>query len=134
MLEAGEARVRTYSDNRAMARPMLAAEAQARRAARGLWAEPAYRVRLAGEAAPGFQLVEARVTGAIPVGEDVGLTFSGGRMTGLVPARALHDFDSAGAAPAGLVGRLVRVRGFLRSDLRMRLDHPEAIERLTEPD
>ena len=70
MLEAGDARVRTWADNRALARPMLDAEARARLKGRGLWALPAYQVRLPDEAAArpfGFQLVEGRVVNEIKV-------------------------------------------------------------------
>lgn len=132
MLKAGHARVRTWSDNRALARPMLDAEARARQAGRGLWADPVYAVRLAPEAQSGFQLVEGRVARVAPAGEDLMLGFSQGRFAGVIPRRAIRDFDAAGAAPADLVGKLVRVRGFVRSDLRMRLDHPEAVEILVE--
>jgi endonuclease YncB( thermonuclease family) len=69
LLEAGAVRVRTYADNRALARPMLDAEARARKAARGLWTLLAYRVRLPAEAAAypfGFQIVEGRVVAVGP--------------------------------------------------------------------
>ena len=132
MLEAGEARVRTYSDNRALIGPMLAAEARARLAGHGLWTDPTWRVRLAEEAAVGFQLVEGRVARSAPAHEDLALTFSRGRLTAVIPRHAWRDFDSAGAAPAGLVGKLVRIRGYVGPDLRMRLDHPETVEILGE--
>ena len=61
-VERGLARVYTFPDNRGRIAEMLAAEDAARRAKRGLWALPAYRVRAPEEAAPGgFLLIEGRV-------------------------------------------------------------------------
>ena len=57
-------RVRTTAENRALAAPMLALEAVARRSRRGLWALGAYRVRLPDELSrddEGLQVVEGRV-------------------------------------------------------------------------
>jgi micrococcal nuclease len=132
MLGAGQARVRTYADNRALARPMLEAEAGARQARRGLWVDQTYAVRLADEAAPGFQIVEGRLSSVRRLGDDTVLSFSRGRVTAFIPARAGRDFANAGIEPASLTGRLVRIRGQVRSDFGLRLDHPEALELLVE--
>lgn len=63
----GAARVRTYPDNAKRARRLLAMEAEARSAKRGLWAEDFWRVRglddLAG--APNFAVVEGMVTSVV---------------------------------------------------------------------
>lgn len=64
LLDAGVARVRTAAGDRALAREMLEREARARIAGRGLWASEGWRVRLAGEAEPGFALVEGRIDGS----------------------------------------------------------------------
>ena len=64
LLADGFARVATTPDNLLLAAEMLRAEDRARRARRGLWGDPAYRVRTpedAGEALDAFQLVEGRV-------------------------------------------------------------------------
>lgn len=130
LLAAGAARVRTFADNRAMAAAMLDHEARARAAGRGLWAEPAYRVLLPGEAMKqgrGFVLVEGRVASVRPGydGQDLSL---GSGLSVRLSSRALADFEAAGKAPGKLTGKLVRVRGTLRYDGTLRLDHPEALE------
>lgn len=138
LLEAGDVRVRTWADNRALARPMLDAEARARLKGRGLWALPAYRVRLPDEAAArpfGFQLVEGRVLSAAE--RDGALRLDLERwVEAEVPREAQGAFASSGLVLADLPGRLVRIRGPMRPGVGeglMRLDHPEQIEVLREP-
>lgn len=129
MLREGAVRVRTFPESRALAREMLRREGEARNARRGLWALPSYRVMIAGEAAvapPGFVLVEAQV-GQVRTGTDSRRLNLGHGFTAIIPARAIHDFDSAGRSPASLEGRLVRLRGYVR-DGELRLDHPEGLE------
>lgn len=124
MLEAGAGRVRTFSDQRALAREMLEREAKARNERRGLWALPAWQVRLPSElrTARGFQIVEGRVTAVRGLELDVqGLAVS-------IPANAVGDLEAAGKTPATLSGKLVRLRGTVRRGPSMRLDHPEALE------
>lgn len=138
LLKAGDVRVRTYPDNRALARPMLDAEASARSAKRGLWALSAYQVRLPDEAAArpfGFQVVEGRVVAA--------LEGSGGVRVDLerwveaeVPRGAEGLFAGAGVKLEDLPGKLVRIRGPMRpgsGEGLLTLDHPEQIEVLREP-
>lgn len=129
LLENGAARVRTFSDSRALAALMLRREAEARNESRGLWRLPDYRVQLPVEAAqadPGFRLVEGQVR-QVRTGVD-SRTLDLGGLRLIVPARAIADFDRAGRSPADLEGRLIRVRGYVGRDGDMRLDHPEAIE------
>lgn len=132
MLKRGLARVRTYSDNRALAAEMLELEAQARRGGLGLWAHPDYGVLLPAECAgrSGFQIVEGRVQAVRNTPQAASLDLVGGCAVD-VPAFALEAFAAAGREPAALTGRLVRARGTLRSR-RLRLDHPEALEVLRE--
>jgi endonuclease YncB( thermonuclease family) len=137
LLEAGDARVRTWADNRALARPMLDAEARARLKGRGLWALPAYQVRLPDEAAArpfGFQVVEGRVVSAAE--RDGALRLDLERwVEAEVPREAEGAFASSGLAFADLPGKLVRIRGPMRpgsGEGLMRLDHPEQIEVLRE--
>jgi endonuclease YncB( thermonuclease family) len=137
LLEAGDARVRTWSDNRALARPMLDAEARARLKVRGLWALPDYQVRLPDEAAArpfGFQLVEGRVVSAAE--RDGALHLDLERwVEAEVPREAQGAFASSGVVLADLPGKLVRIRGPLRpgsGEGLMKLDHPEQIEVLKE--
>jgi endonuclease YncB( thermonuclease family) len=137
LLEAGDVRMRTWSDNRALARPMLDAEARARLKKRGLWALPDYQVRLPDEAAArpfGFQLVEGRVVSAVE--RDGALRLSLERwVEAEVPREAQGAFVSSGLVLADLPGKLVRIRGPLRpgsGEGLMKLDHPEQIEVLRE--
>ncbi|MGZ3273488.1 MAG: thermonuclease family protein [Caulobacteraceae bacterium] len=138
LLEAGDVRVHTWPDNRALARPMLDAEARARLAKRGLWALPAYQVRLPDEAAArpfGFQVVEGRVVSAAERGGAVRVDLERW-VEAEVPREAEGAFASSGMALADLPGKLVRIRGFVRpgsGEGLMKLDHPEQVEVLREP-
>ena len=138
LLQAGDVRVHTYPDNRALGRVMLDDEARARQARRGLWGLPDYRVRLPDEAAArpfGFQLVEGRVT--VAAEQRDGMRVSLERwVSAEVPGAAEGAFAASGLRLEDLPGRLVRVRGFLRpgsGEALMKLDHPEQIEVLREP-
>jgi endonuclease YncB( thermonuclease family) len=137
LLEAGDVRVHTWPDNRALARPMLDAEARARLKGRGLWALPAYQVRLPDEAAArpfGFQLVEGRVVSAAERDGVVRLSLERW-VEAEVPRQAEGAFASAGLTLADLPGKLVRIRGLVRPGSGqgfMKLDHPEQIEVLRE--
>ncbi len=142
MLRSGAARVRTFPDNRALAELMLTEEARARIAGKGLWALPAYRVLLPGEVPPdadGFHIVEGRV---LRVNRAAGRTYldfardwRGAFSADIAPA-AMREFALAQIDPLTLEGKLVRIRGSVRptgNGPRMRLDHPEQVERLNEP-
>ncbi|HEY4030224.1 MAG TPA: thermonuclease family protein [Caulobacteraceae bacterium] len=137
LLEDGDARVHTWPDNRALARPMLDAEARARVARRGLWGLPAYQVRLPDEAAArpfGFQVVEGRVTSAAERDGAVRLDIERW-VEAEVPREAEGAFASSGLALVDLPGKLVRIRGLMRpgsGEGLMKLDHPEQIEVLKE--
>jgi endonuclease YncB( thermonuclease family) len=135
LLRDGMARVRTYADNRALARPMLDCEAHARQRRLGLWRAPGDQVRLPGEidaAAAGFQIVEGRVARATATRAGVYLDFTDAQagFAVQVAGRAAPDLRKAGLAPLDLAGRLVRVRGLVGADGLMRVDHPEQIELL----
>ena len=130
MLEAGAGRVRTFADNRALAREMLEREAKARLASAGLWALPAYEVRLPWEVrtARGFQIFEGEVTTVRRDGRGFKLDVQG--LPAGIPAYAVRDFEAAGKAPADLAEKLVRLRGTIRRGPSIRLDHPEMVELL----
>lgn len=133
MLAAGAGRVRTFSDNRALAHEMLEQEARARLAKRGLWALPFYKVRLPSEVrlAHGFALVEGRVTAVRRYGRGFELDVEGLRAD--IPAHAVADFVAADMPPPSLAGNLIRMRGTIRGGPSMRLDHPEAVEAVSAP-
>ncbi len=138
LLDAGAARVRTYADNRALATPMLEREAKARRARKGLWADKAYQVLLPQEArrARGFVIVEGRVARVVSgrFGDDIALSDGPPGIEVQIPGGAKDDFAAAGKRAADLLGKLIRVRGTLRSDGALRIDHPELLEALAAPE
>lgn len=133
LVKDGVARVRSYADNRALTEPLLHREAEARAAGRGLWGLEAFQVRLPVEARgrPGFQVIEGRVTGAFgaPQGAEMDLDQA---VTVKIPERLLAEFARVRRDPGKLKGRLVRVRGYLRRDGTLSLDHPEQMEVLKE--
>jgi endonuclease YncB( thermonuclease family) len=131
LLDAGMARVRTTAEDRALAREMLDREARARLGGRGLWRSEAWRVQLPDEVRPGFGLVEGRLAPVPPGASGRQLAFArAGLRLELSPAAA-RDLAAAGAGPQQLAGRLVRVRGVVRSGGRgptLSIDHPDQIE------
>ena len=137
LLDAGAARVRTYADNRALAAEMLAREAKARRAGKGLWADKANQVLLPQEAARarGFAIVEGRAAAVSSsrFGDDIRLSDGPPGIEVQIPGGAKDDFAAAGKPAAAMTGKLIRVRGTLRADRTLRIDHPELLEVLAEP-
>ncbi len=135
LIDAGAVRVRTFADNRALAKPMLAGEARARFDRRGLWALDAYRVRLPNEVdgAHGLTIVEGRIAHVGRTADgDLYLDFDGdwrSNFSAEVSRGSLRGFRSAGLDPMDLQGQMVRIRSGARG-LRLVLDHPEQIERL----
>jgi hypothetical protein len=129
--------VRTYADNRALARPMLDAEARARKDRRGLWTLLAYQVRLPEEAAAnpfGFQLIEGRVTELKTSAYGLTIDLEHWVHADIAPSAAAQ-FAAAGLTAQALTGKLIRLRGELRpgaGGALMQLDHPEQVERLRE--
>ncbi|PWR19733.1 thermonuclease family protein [Zavarzinia compransoris] len=143
MLEQGAARVYTFKDNRALAADMLAIEAAARKAKRGLWNDPLYRVRRASEAdlaaeagkVPGYHLVEGKV---VKTGQAKGrwfLNFGPDQRSDFTATIAPGDagaFAEAGIDPAAYQGLRLRIRGWIedRNGASIDVTHPEQIERL----
>ena len=120
LLAVGLARVHSLVNDRVAVADMLAIERQARASRLGIWSQPDYRVRAAGEAEGGlrsFQLVEGRVRAAAVVrgrgylnfGEDWREDF-----TVSIAPRDRRRFEAAGIAVEDYEGRLVRVRGLDR--------------------
>lgn len=140
LLRAGLARVHTTAENREFAREMLAIEAEARAARRGLWASPVYAVVSAqrvGDQIGSFALVEGRVIGARQVKKRVYLNFGADwrdDFTVTIDAASLPLFDEAGLDPLTLQGRMVRVRGWVETfnGPSIEATHPEQIEVLAE--
>lgn len=146
LLSRGWARVASTPDARLAVRPMLAAEAGARRASLGLWALPAYGVRRPDEVdllVDSTQVVEGRVIAADRWKSGLYLSLGEWRKRRLtvhlppaVVTLALADTDLAAAAadPHGLIGRRLRVRGWIGKERgpRLEVSHPEQIELIEE--
>jgi hypothetical protein len=139
MLEGGFARVFTTADGRSCAGALLAREALARQARRGLWALAPYAVLLADEipqsAIGRFAIVEGRVTEAAIRDDRAYINF--GRdwhrdFTLELEKPDLALFKADGYDLATLRGQSVRVRGWLErlNGPMIRLTHPEQLERL----
>jgi micrococcal nuclease len=138
LVRRGLARVASTADNRIGIAELLAREARARQARRGIWRDRFYAVRDADEAgryAGSFQIVEGEVADTAMVegqlfvnfGEDWRTAFS----LRLAP-EALRLFRAEGITAASLQGARLRVRGWVRGSERPIIDvtHPEQIERL----
>jgi endonuclease YncB( thermonuclease family) len=138
LLARGMARVYTFRDNRTAVRAMYRVEAMARRARRGIWGHRFYRVRAPAElprAIGSFQVVEGRVRAVATVRGTTYLNFGADWRTDftiMLRGRSRKLFRGAGVDPAGLDGRRIRVRGWLRSRNGPMIEatHPEQIELL----
>jgi micrococcal nuclease len=133
MLRAGYAVVSLHEDNAARADAYFAAEAAARDAGRGLWAEPALQPLPAAEAAAhrnSYRQLEGRVVAARAGRADAELRLEGGlRLAVDEPARKRFS----GAALRALEGERVRVRGVIRQrdgKPLIHLRHPAQLDRL----
>jgi endonuclease YncB( thermonuclease family) len=136
LLTDGFARVATTPDNVLLASDMLRVEDEARRARRGLWGDPIYRVRTpedAGEVLDGFNLVEGRIL-AVAVRRGIGyLNFGADYRTDFtlsLSREALRLMQESHMDPGSLQGIRVRARGWLRSfnGPLIEITHPEQIE------
>jgi endonuclease YncB( thermonuclease family) len=140
MLRLGLARVYTFRDNRSRAAEMLARERAARERRLGIWAHPYYRVLDATETPKfidTFQIVEGRVVNATVVKRRGYLNFGHDWRSDFTVMIAPGDaamLAAAGLTAAGLEGRRLRVRGWLKSlnGAMIEATHPEQIEVLDE--
>lgn len=139
LVESGLARAYSHSDNRACAAPLLAREAAARAARRGIWAEPSVKILPAEppdrvvEEVGRFAIVEGRV---LSVGErrlrtylNFG-TYWNVDFTVIVAGRDRDTFVDSGVELGSLAGQVVRVRGWVLDDRgpAIAVTHPEQIE------
>jgi hypothetical protein len=140
MLALGLARVYSFADNRALVEEMLALERAAREASRGIWSHPFYRV-IRVEETPSFidsfQLVEGRVLKVAVVKSRGYLNFGPDWREDFTISIAPRDrklFEADGAGLEDLEGRLIRVRGWIKSfnGPMIEATHPEQIELLDE--
>lgn len=140
MLAAGQARAYGLPDNFACMDALLAAEAPARQAARGLWANPAYAIRAAAHTRTllrlrgTYQIIAGKVRASkrarsgwiyLNFGNDWRTDFS---------ASVAPDVSRAHPAWAArlldLKGKQVRVRGWIerRNGPSINIEHPSALE------
>jgi hypothetical protein len=134
------ARVYGFADNRALLPEMLAHEAAARTARRGIWADSFYAVRTpetADRYLGRFELIQGRVLDVAVVRGRAYLNFGADwrrdfTATLAPPVRRL--FEAEGIDPMIYRGRIVRVRGWLKSYNGPMVDitHPEQIEVVAE--
>ena len=136
MLRRGMARVYSFADNRALVRELQAIERRARRANKGIWAKPYYRIRTTEEARDdigSFQLVMGRVRNTAKVDGRVYLNFGQNWRTDFtvnIPPERLASFTEAGLDPLALKGRWIRARGWIEdyNGPMIEATHPEQIE------
>jgi endonuclease YncB( thermonuclease family) len=136
LLRAGLARVASTADTRDRAVELLRLEAQARAAGRGLWADPAYRVRAPDDLADvldSFQIVEGRALTAAQVRGGGYLNFGADYKTDFTlrfDGESLRRLRDSGLDFTSLAGVRLRVRGWLRYFNGPLIDvtHPEQIE------
>lgn len=102
---------------------LLAAEAAARQAKRGLWSDPA---AIKNSESPGdilagigrFAVVEGKVLSVRQAGATTYLNFGRDWTRGFavtIPRRVLPVFEAAGVAPKALENRRIRVRGYVEA-------------------
>lgn len=120
LLRAGAVRVDIAPDRTECAAELYAAEADARAAARGLWAQPAYAVRTPetlGADTGTFQIVQGQVLTAevkdgrayIDFGADWKTDF-----TVTIAPEDMANFRRVGADPETYAGKTIRVRGIVQ--------------------
>ena len=139
MVARGQARVSARIGNKACADVLLSAENAARRARRGLWADPNFaplrpeNITRIETARGQFALVEGKVLSVRESGATIYLNF--GRrwtkdFTVTILKRHRREFAAAGIDPKQLEGRPIRVRGWIeqRNGPVIEADAPEQIE------
>lgn len=144
LLRQGLARVATTPDSRAAALPMLAIEAEARQAGRGLWAISAFAVHQSGDAPAlmdSVQVVEGVVGSARLVKGNLYLHLGKDwrqNLTVRIPRAVLAQCEDVPplatliGKPEGWHGRRIRVRGWIEraKGPSIEVSHPEQIEML----
>ena len=139
MLRRGMARVYSFSDNRAVVGDMLALEREARDAKRGIWRLGFYAVRDAADVPAmarlfgTFQIIRGRVLYTKRIKSQVYLNFGENwrdDFTITLKTQARRMFAKAGTDPLSLLGKTVRVRGWLKkyNGPLIEASHPEQIE------
>jgi endonuclease YncB( thermonuclease family) len=139
LLAQGHARVAQSGDEAACRADLLKHESTARIARLGLWGDPAYAVRPAGEAPSlaanrgRYTVVEGKVLSVRTSGSTTYMNFARRWSTGFavtIRKRDERTFAAAGLAPKSLEGKRIRVRGYIeqRSGPRIEGAEPAQIE------
>lgn len=122
LLQKGLARVELLPDRGECNRELYAAEAEARKAGLGLWADPAYATRAIEQLGPDigtFQIVVGRVAKAsVNQQGGVSLNFSADwkrDFTVIISADDVKTFKTMGVDPLNYEGKLIRVRGVVQN-------------------
>jgi len=123
LLRRGEALVSTEMANKDCAAELAAAEAEARQAKRGTWADPAAikNAESPGDILAGigrFTVVEGKVLSVRQAGATTYLNF--GRnwtrdFAVTISRRMIPAFEAAGLSPKSLENRRIRVRGYVEA-------------------
>lgn len=121
LLQKGLARVELLPDRGECNRELYAAEAEARKAGLGLWADPAYAPRSAEQLGPDigtFQIVVGRVARAL-ANQQGGVFLNFGAdwkrdFTVSISADDVKTFKTMGVDPLNYEGKLIRVRGVVQ--------------------
>ncbi|MBC8013175.1 MAG: thermonuclease family protein [Methyloceanibacter sp.] len=143
LVAKGLARVYSFPDSRACNAELMAREREARAERRGVWASASYRIASAldvqrlGRLIHSYQLVEGRVAAVGEGGGRIYLNFARdwrSDFTISVARKDVNAFAASGIDLKTLVGKRVRVRGFLawRNGPMIEARHPEQIELLPE--
>ncbi len=141
LVERGAAYVDTWSTNRSCAVDLLAAEAGARAAERGLWGDPANRILKADEAREGegrFAIVEGKVDSVTRLRSPTRIYIDFGPdwhtdFTVRVESKAVRLFDKAKLDVQDWKGKILRVRGYVgwRWGPEIEVTNPEQVELIT---
>ncbi|HKY87909.1 MAG TPA: thermonuclease family protein [Pseudorhodoplanes sp.] len=139
LLALGQARVAPFVQDNSCSSVLLSQEQKAREARIGLWADPGYAVRAAGDGPAikplrgRFSVAEGRVVSVRESGGTIYVNF--GRrwseaLTVTILKRHERSFAAAGIEPKSLEGRIVRVRGYVdvRNGPVIEATQPQQIE------
>jgi len=137
LLAKGLARVDLLPDRGECNRELYAAEDAARQAGLGLWADPAYVMRLTPQLGPDlgtFQLVIIRVSRTMATPDGGVILFSGAYPKPDFAVRIgpedVKTFKNMGVNPLNYEGKLIRVRGVVQPGPGMAAGNPKQIELL----
>lgn len=136
MVLEGLARAHSFKETAARAPQLLAAEAAARKAARGIWDEPYFAVRAPEAVAAdvgSYQIVQGRVRSAQATDQRLYLNFGDDWRSDFTISLAAEDvaaWADPTIAPEALDGKLVRVRGYVteRGGPLIVVDHRAQLE------